>query len=90
MLVEPAVLHGDDRGRDVTPKPLETYGLAALHGPERPDPLPRGVIDVGVLHELRLPSSESFLVLLHDEEVEAQNPNKNRDAEYQGGVEYRA
>ena len=87
VLVEPAVLDGDDRRGQVLAHTVHADGLPALHGPKSADPLPPGVVDVGVLREPRVRPGEAFPEALDDGEVERADPDGRAEAEDEGEVD---
>ncbi len=87
VLPEAAVLHGDDRPRQVLAQGVGTDRLPVLGGLEGGYLLPVDVIDVGVLDERRVAAPEVILVAADHEEVQNADRDHGRDGQDQGDVE---
>src|ERR671921_28581 len=87
VVVEAAVLDGDDCCGEGLAEAFETDGLTALGDGDLAYHVPVYVVDVGILGELGVGPVEIALVLPQDEHVQARNANHNGQAEDQTEVE---
>src|SRR5918994_761188 len=87
VVVEAPVLDSDDRPWKVLAEVLEAHGLAALLHPELPDPVPVGVVDVGVLHQLGVPAVEALPIITDYEKVQADQRYQGDNGQDEGEVE---
>src|SRR5215204_682523 len=81
VIVEAAVLDGDDGRGEVLAEAFESDGLTALGDGDLTDLVPVYVVDVGILGELGIYPVEIALVLPQDEQVKARNAHHDGQAE---------